>query len=940
MNFLRNPKWLWFTHTLPILFIGLFAYGEFCIIESLLEPESIRMWKIFGAALSAMLVGTFVLSLGLIFFKKKLSLWHAIPLFILHVAFQYGLLAYSRDLIPWSIPRWMVQGDLTLYVFSFIMPILIYCLLIVVQHFTSGEKNYKAWKNFTVAILIPLSWYLFAQLVMPLFRRNGLYDFGEHTAAIFIIAGTTFFLFFIIRALLILIRKKGEKWKKYALIWKIPIALLFPILGLLVNQDFFKQGFSSRNEGIFGDFSDPWFFILAILNGILVCLPQVQNKIYRLILFIGKSITLVFTFYFFIVFLPFLPLSVIAIIAIGVGFLMLAPIILFVLQTQSLVQDFKFLNDHFSKSLLRVLMILSFLVIPTTITLNYSHDRRTLHNALDYVYSPDYSKEYLIDESSLKKTLETVKGHKTRRVGSGISENVTPFLSRYYNHIVLDNLTLSKTKIANLEHVFFGKIMPQSFPDRLRNSDVDITNVTVDSKYDPANQYWTSWVNFEISNNTSTNNKEYATIFNIPEGCWISDYYLYVGENKEMGILAEKKTATFVFNQIRNYRQDPGIVKYLSGNKISFRVFPFVQNEVRKTGIQFTHKEILKLNIDKETILLGDTSRLLRTTPSFEIKDVATYVSKNDKLGLRKTKRTPYLHFILDVSQQEKSNSEALIERFLKKPGWNTEDARITYVNTYIKEEAFDSNNFRERAQALKSESRGFFLERAIENILVDQIQNPSNKRPIIVVASGKDFAVQRDFADLELGFPDFDLFYQLDSNGTAIGRSLYSKPNDLIYKPSFHTKDVRVWPKSSGGEVYLKDDNLPSVILTNMDGDIEESITSTDHFKNGLLLRSQHLEQMIHPEKADDNWVSMLKASFQNNILTPLTSFIVVENEAQKAFLKKKQEEVIKGKRTLDLSDDIQNMSEPSSWLYILIFVIFVFFYRIRMKRKISHEH
>lgn len=65
---------------------------------------------------------------------------------------------------------------------------------------------------------------------------------------------------------------------------------------------------------------------------------------------------------------------------------------------------------------------------------------------------------------------------------------------------------------------------------------------------------------------------------------------------------------------------------------------------------------------------------------------------------------------------------------------------------------------------------------------------------------------------------------------------------------------------------------------------------------------------------------------------MTPVTSYIVVENEAQKAMLKKKQQDVLSGKRALDLDEDSQRMSEPALFIILILFGLIVW---LRKKYK-----
>ncbi len=603
MRNLLNPKWLFVINTLPLVVLFFLFLGQFNIIKTLLEENSIQLWKSFGLSLGILGLLNFIYAVFLTLKKKNVSVWFGLLALLFYISYIYLYGYHVGKIIPSSIPQWMISGNIFLYVGTFLMPTLAYSLFVLVSHFTPENKENNVWANFLIAIGIPVAGYVFTQTILPLWQRvEG--EFYAHAFVVVVITATLVFLFFLTRGIFILATKKAQVWQKYQLAWKIPIAIVLPLIGLAINNGYLLNNFRPSDVVIFGDFNNIWFYILAVVNGIMVCLPNIEHKLYRLIVFIGRSITFAYTLYFFLVFLPFLPLSIIAILAVGTGFLLLAPLLLFVIHISELSKDFTYLKAELSKKLIIGISFLSCLVIPTFITITYLKDKSVLHETLSYLYSPDYSKQYSIDKVSLQKTLNVIKSHKDHRDSRGIIlGNGIPYLSSYFNWLVMDNLTLSDSKINTVEKIFFGNNTFELQPENIRNDNVQISSISTNSTYDKSQNAWKSWVDLEITNKSeNTQFSEYATTINLPEGCWISDYYLYVGDVKEPGILAEKKSAMWVFSQIRNENRDPGILYYLTGNKVAFRVFPFTKNEVRKTGIEFLHKEPITLNIDNELV--------------------------------------------------------------------------------------------------------------------------------------------------------------------------------------------------------------------------------------------------------------------------------------------------------------------------------------------------
>ncbi len=936
MRNLLNPKWLFIINTLPLVVLFLFFFGQFNIIKTLLDENNIKLWKTFGLTLGILGLLNFTYAVYLIFKKQNVSIWYGVFALFCYIPFIYMYCYYFDKIIPFSIPQWMISGNFFLYVGTFLMPTLVYSLFIIVFHFTPETKEHKAWLNFLIAIGIPIIFYLFSQIILPLWQPVKSI-FSIHVSIILVIVITLVFLFFLVRSIFILAIKKAAVWQKYQLVWKIPITIVFPLLGLLINNGHLFNKFSESNSGIFGDFNNHWFYILAVINGILVCLPNLENKIYRLFLLIGRSITFAYTFYFFLVFLPFLPLSVIAIIAIGTGFLMLTPLLLFIIHSNELAKDYSFLKTQFSKKLIIGILLFGFIVIPTFITITYLKDKNVLEETLAYIYSPDYSKKYNIDKIPLKKTLNVIKSHKDRN-SDFIFGNKIPYLSFYFNWLVLDNLTLSDEKINTIEKIFFGNVSFKRQPENVQNDSVVITNISTSSIYDKTQKAWKSWLDLEITNKSgNTWFAEYATIIDLPEGCWISDYYLYVGNKKESGILAEKKSAMWVFSQIRNENRDPGILYYLTGNKVAFRVFPFSKDEVRKTGIEFLHKEPIKLTIDNNVVELGSQGKTVNE--NIETENII-YVSAQQKQSLKLVHRKPYFHFLVDVSKDKKSYLADFIKRIEQVLETNKPlslNAQISFVNSYVNTIPLINNwKLNYKSQVFEG---GFYLDRAIKNTLFNAYKNKSYPVIVGVTDSIQNSILEKDFSDFKFAFPENNFFFNLDKNGilhtySLTGNPIKQLPDSIPY--SFD-QTVLEYKLSDNSIKYLPNDNKPSIILKKDIFEVQKTEIKEKNWQSALIIQGKWMSQVLHPESSDIEWLNLVKYSFISKVMTPVTSYLVVENEAQKAILKKKQVQVLSGNKSFDLDEDTQQMSEPSLILLTILLGLILLYMGKRKRQQNS---
>ncbi|WP_046246987.1 MSEP-CTERM sorting domain-containing protein [Hymenobacter terrenus] len=919
MHSLRKPQWVFLVNIAPLVLLMALCYGEFSVVHTLLPVESVAQWQWFGLGL-----GVLGLSAGgyaglQLVRRQPLNAWYSVVVLLAYSLWLCLATTQASELLPGNIPRWMVPTDPTLMAWTFLMPALAHALLALVAKFTPDDRPQKALPNIVFAVATPIAWLVVFHVLEWVLMFDGGGAVTTVIITVLLVLSTLSFFFFLVRAVYIIALRKTGFWADNELVWKSIITTLLPLIGLGVNNGlFFGQGFRGEN-GIFGNFSSPWFYFLALLNGALLCVPSPVRPLPRLLLFLGRSVLFGFTFYFFLVFLPFLPLSIPAIILIGTGFLLLAPTLLFVLHVRQLSLDVAALHAVYPRAAVTATMVVGLAGLPLYFTGSYWHSRQVLHEALAYVYTPDYTKTTRLDAATLARTLAVIKQHKDQNRDLFFGSQL-PYLSSYFNWLVLDNLMLSNDKIADLERVFTGEAeVPapvfQSFDGAAGGAAPELRNLTASSTYDARQQAWVSWVNLEIANaNPATQNGEYSTTITLPTGCWVSDYYLTIGNRQERGILAEKKAAAWVFAQIVNENQsrDPGLVAYRGTNEIAVRVYPVMGREPRRTRIQLLHKEPCTLSVEGRTIALGDS-----TIAPPVAAPVATpgggvvYVSALAKQHLPLVRRRPYYHFLLDVSASQATPVaayQARVARQVAQPLPNGDPARFSLVNAYTTPVAAGADWTQALAQT--SPVGGFYLTGAIRRVLFDAQQRPQLTYPVIVVVTDslKKAVLDQDFEDFSSAYPESDVFYVLKADGQLVPHSLrHASRQPLALRSSDSVRAVampaavRVWPTAAHPQAYLRDNDGADIVLGQPQAVPTAQATPANRWLAGLMLRGYGQWQSFHPETTDRERVPFIQASFRVGIMTPFTSYLALENEAQKAALRRKQTEVLAANASLD---------------------------------------
>jgi len=254
------------------------------------------------------------------------------------------------------------------------------------------------------------------------------------------------------------------------------------------------------------------------------------------------------------------------------------------------------------------------------------------------------------------------------------------------------------------------------------------------------------------------------------------------------------------------------------------------------------------------------------------------------------------------------------------------EKVKISFVNPYIKTVDFTKTwqNNKERW----SFEGGFYLERAIEKILFEN-RNQAEIPQIIVVADSLSEAVlEKNFHEYSMFYPDNQVFFLLDTNNAITAYSLTNlKKIDTNYTPE-HLTEVLAWENGARQTFYVPDNHQASIVWNEKATSNGEVLDLAEkQWDSGLYLQGQWLGHTFHPERTDQEWLSLVKNSFKAQLMTPVTSFIALENEAQRQALLQKQEAVLQAKKSLDISEDEVRMSElPYSFIMLIgMYLLFV---------------
>ena len=91
----------------------------------------------------------------------------------------------------------------------------------------------------------------------------------------------------------------------------------------------------------------------------------------------------------------------------------------------------------------------------------------------------------------------------------------------------------------------------------------------------------------------------------------------------------------------------------------------------------------------------------------------------------------------------------------------------------------------------------------------------------------------------------------------------------------------------------------------------------------------------ILCPEKTEKILGKLIDYSSSTRIMSPATSYIVLENEAQRRRLNQVQKKTRKGKKFFGLKKDRRRMSEPGLFIILILLLIIIFCRKYRLKKQ-----
>jgi hypothetical protein len=915
---LRRPLWLLGTLVVPQLVLLLLNFRAWWLVAGELTPLQTGQVQTLGASALLLIVIGLGAALTMARGRRTLDWPHGLVLLLGHAAYLWAVTASLDKLVPASVPDWMLPRGMVLYhQFALCMPALLHGALLVACFGTRRHLGVELGGSALAVFGLPLFAYGFAHLVDSLNLDRGAMVYGT----ILIFASLTALLVMALLRLLMLLAQLVQRLGGHGrLVLLALVGIVGPIAGLALN---IKIPFPA-------DFQSTGVYVMALLNGFALLLPVDGPRLHHRLAWLAQCALFAFTTYFMLVFLPFLPLSLLAMIAMGAGLLMLVPLVLFVLHAQQLASGWRAVRSSPDVAGWAAAGFAAFLLLPGGIALRAHQDRVALKAALDHVHSPDYAQgTFGGDLAALQRGLEHLRDFK-----AGLQ---LPFLSGFYNQVVFGGLVLPDAKLHTLYLTFFGRDLPEVRRDDLMRdvfgtgrrrgmwngwranppptNTVDLTALETTRAVEGDCETATAKL---VLHNRGSVPAEFVTQLHLPPGVFVSGYWLHIGKERVPGRVFEKKAALWVYEMIRDLtRRDPGLLLYRQPGLVELRVFPLAAGETRTTEIELIWPRGLAPPVRLADRVLDTTSA--KPAPGYVVADGGELgqllIASPPRLraaGTPAAPEPPYLHVIVDASTGTDVKKLAARATELARQAPGVREVVLTAANfecvtPQARPESLEKLDALASALTLPARG-GFCRDRALKCALAWRAAH-APQRPVVLgvlVGDGpRAILPDEDLAWFAQGHPTVAGYLERGSNGVITAYDFQRELMDLD-EPALLALDV------AGRTVLVPRDGEAPVSLALPPGAAGGSAITNARYRKCAAAWLRYASWVQQPAGRDEERARIVEASREANVLTPLSSFIVVENSAQWRLLEEKEKQKLKHADALE----IQKAPEPETWL------------------------
>lgn len=565
----------------PLFALGSIGMVYWLTVEAL-DPSLVSKMRLAIGAACALPTAAF---LRLVAGPKRIGVWTYLGLLIAFVAFAFFAYPLMLDSSA-KVDVWIIGPSVSYAFWIGVVPPIFAGL----ARLTTADWKIPSGPDAGVSILLTILGPVSLYALFAIFKNSDCFWSDRVVACVLVACGLMLFtglsrFIYVIGTQFLFGRHDRARHFGTTLVF----ALVLPWLGLALNL----------NIPFPADFANPWPWILSALTT-AVLLPETKANRRGLALWFFKFIVAPFVLYFFILFLPFLPLAVFAILALGMGFLILAPTMLFLYYSTQLTASWQILRERYSKARLMTIAAFGLLVMPLGFVIDVELERIGLQSLVKWHTEEDFDLPPQPLPISARQAERIVRNANDFAEGAEI-----PFLSAWRSHRVYDGMymadqlrgelnrrildkTLTKQELEGSwqrNRNWFGANLFGANEGRRRNRKSREpwrrplrTKLYTASCESGENGTLVLKVHAEREKD-QFGNREFTADFRLPAGMWIEGMRLKMDDGSwKVARASERKAAEFVYRRITEELRDPSIITLDTPNEGTLKIFPVGAN--------------------------------------------------------------------------------------------------------------------------------------------------------------------------------------------------------------------------------------------------------------------------------------------------------------------------------------------------------------------------